>query len=41
MDAHLGPLLRRRQKMGGTRVVSMDGGWRMWTAARLPVLREP
>ena len=41
MDATWVPLLRRRQKMGCTRVVSMDGGWRMWTAARLPVVREP
>ena len=29
------------QKMGYTRVVSMDGGWRAWTAARLPVAQEP
>ena len=28
------------QKMGYTRVVSMDGGWRAWTAAGLPVVRE-
>lgn len=25
------------QKMGYTRVASMDGGWRSWTAAGLPV----
>jgi len=25
------------QKMGYTRVVSMAGGWRAWTEARLPV----
>jgi len=29
------------QKMGYTRVESMDGGWRAWTAAGLPVSREP
>ena len=29
------------QKMGYTRVESMDGGWRAWTAAGLPVVREP
>ena len=29
------------QKMGYTRVASMDGGWRAWTAAGLPVVREP
>jgi rhodanese-related sulfurtransferase len=28
------------QKMGYTRVESMDGGWRAWTAAGLPVSRE-
>src|SRR5262245_44990293 len=28
------------QKMGYTRVASMDGGWRAWTAAGLPVTRE-
>jgi rhodanese-related sulfurtransferase len=28
------------QKMGYTRVASMDGGWRAWTAAGLPVARE-
>jgi rhodanese-related sulfurtransferase len=27
------------QKMGYTRVESMDGGWRAWTAAGLPVSR--
>ena len=25
------------QKMGYTRVASMDGGWRAWTAAGLPI----
>jgi len=29
------------QKMGYTRVESMDGGWRAWTGASLPVSREP
>jgi len=29
------------QKMGYTRVESMDGGWRAWTAAGLAVSREP
>ena len=29
------------QKMGYTRVESMDGGWRAWTAAGLPVSRDP
>ena len=29
------------QKMGYTRVDSMDGGWRAWTGAGLPVSREP
>ena len=29
------------QKMGYTRVESMDGGWRAWTAAGLPVSHEP
>jgi rhodanese-related sulfurtransferase len=29
------------QKMGYTRVASMDGGWRAWTAAGLPVGQEP
>jgi rhodanese-related sulfurtransferase len=29
------------QKMGYARVESMDGGWRAWTAAGLPVSREP
>ena len=29
------------QKMGYTQVASMDGGWRAWTAAGLPVSREP
>lgn len=29
------------QKMGYTGVASMDGGWRAWTAAGLPVAREP
>ena len=28
------------QRMGYTRVESMDGGWRAWTAAGLPVVRE-
>ena len=28
------------QKMGYTRVESMDGGWRGWTGAGLPVVRE-
>jgi rhodanese-related sulfurtransferase len=28
------------QKMGYTRVASMDGGWRAWTAASLPVTRD-
>src|SRR5215831_4349736 len=28
------------QRMGYTRVESMDGGWRAWTAAGLPVSRE-
>jgi len=28
------------QRMGYTRVVSMDGGWRAWTAAGLPVEQE-
>jgi rhodanese-related sulfurtransferase len=28
------------QKMGYTGVESMDGGWRAWTAAGLPVERE-
>jgi rhodanese-related sulfurtransferase len=28
------------QKMGYTRVESMDGGWRGWTAAGLPVERD-
>ena len=28
------------QKMGYTRVESMDGGWRAWTAAGLPVERD-
>ncbi len=28
------------QKMGYTRAESMDGGWRAWTAAGLPVVRE-
>jgi rhodanese-related sulfurtransferase len=28
------------QKMGYTRVASMDGGWRAWTAADLPVTRD-
>ncbi len=29
------------QRMGYSRVESMDGGWRAWTAAGLPVVREP
>ena len=29
------------QKMGYRHVVSMDGGWRAWTAAGLAVEREP
>jgi len=29
------------RKMGYSRVESMDGGWRAWTAAGLPVVREP
>ena len=29
------------QKMGYRHVVSMDGGWRAWTAAGLAVNREP
>jgi rhodanese-related sulfurtransferase len=28
------------QRMGYARVESMDGGWRAWTAAGLPVVRE-
>ena len=28
------------QKMGYTNVISMDGGWRAWTQAGLPVERE-
>ena len=28
------------QRMGYTRVESMDGGWRAWTAAGLPVVPE-
>jgi rhodanese-related sulfurtransferase len=28
------------QRMGYTRVESMDGGWRAWTAAGLAVVRE-
>jgi rhodanese-related sulfurtransferase len=28
------------QQMGYTRVTSMDGGWRGWTEAGLPVLRD-
>src|SRR5262245_62523147 len=28
------------QQMGYTDVVSMDGGWRGWTAAKLPVTRD-
>ncbi len=28
------------QKMGYTNVISMDGGWRDWTARGLPVSRE-
>ena len=27
------------QKMGYTNVISMDGGWRAWTGAGLPVER--
>ena len=27
------------QKMGYTNVISMDGGWRAWTQAGLPVER--
>ena len=29
------------QKMGYTNVASMDGGWRGWTTAGLPVSHEP
>ncbi len=29
------------QKMGYTAVLSLDGGWRAWTAAGLPVSLEP
>ena len=29
------------QKMGYTNVASMDGGWRGWTTAGLPVSRDP
>jgi rhodanese-related sulfurtransferase len=29
------------QQMGYTHVASMDGGWRGWTSAGLPVEREP
>lgn len=28
------------RQMGYTRVVSMDGGWRAWTAAGYPVVRD-
>jgi rhodanese-related sulfurtransferase len=28
------------KRMGYTRVESMDGGWRAWTAAGLPVVQE-
>jgi rhodanese-related sulfurtransferase len=28
------------QKMGYTNVISMDGGWRGWTGAGMPVTRE-
>ena len=28
------------QKMGYTNVISMDGGWRGWTGAGFPVLKE-
>jgi len=28
------------QKMGYTNVISMDGGWRGWTAAGLPTVRD-
>jgi rhodanese-related sulfurtransferase len=28
------------QKMGYTNVISMDGGWRGWTEAKLPVVRD-
>jgi len=28
------------QKMGYTNVISMDGGWRDWTARGLPVSRD-
>ena len=28
------------QKMGYTNVISMDGGWRGWTGAGMPVSRE-
>jgi rhodanese-related sulfurtransferase len=28
------------QRMGYARVVSMDGGWRAWTAAGLPVVQD-
>ena len=28
------------QRMGYSNVISMDGGWRGWTEAKLPVVRE-
>jgi len=28
------------QKMGYTRVASMDGGWRAWTGANLPITKD-
>jgi len=28
------------QKMGYTNVVSMDGGWRVWTESGLPVVKD-
>jgi len=28
------------QKMGYTNVISMDGGWRAWTEAHLPIIKD-
>jgi rhodanese-related sulfurtransferase len=28
------------QKMGYTKVISMDGGWRAWTESNYPVIRD-
>lgn len=28
------------QKMGYTKVISMDGGWRAWTESKYPIIRD-